>query len=154
MIPATRATPRTSPFATVPAVRCSIISEPTWIAPVAMAVLCVTGLSETSTITALPFSSKWVNLFSIAFSFITILIIFFIFDSIIPGTKINLLPLALLFWIMLYFIPQKFFFKHVLANLRSCRHVLLRADNTYISVSILCAENHSLTKNSRKFSWF
>ena len=51
-------------------------------------------------------------------------------------------------------IIEKFFFKHVLANLRSCRHVLLRADNTYISVSILCAENHSLTKNSRKFSWF
>ena len=61
MMPASRATPSTSPFSTPPARIAAIVSARIVTVALAVAVRSVTSLSETSTITALPSASKWVN---------------------------------------------------------------------------------------------
>ena len=67
MIPATRATPSTSPFFTVPFCTAAKASSFMVMMPWAVASREVTGLPLTSTITALPSASKWVSLFSVVF---------------------------------------------------------------------------------------
>ena len=65
MMPAMRATPSTSPFFTVPLSTAANASAFMVMMPWAMASRKVTVFSLTSTITALPEASKWVNLLSV-----------------------------------------------------------------------------------------
>ena len=65
MMPATRATPSTSPFFTVPPSTAAKASAFMVMMPWAVASRAVTGFSLTSTITAFPAASKCVRLFSL-----------------------------------------------------------------------------------------
>ena len=65
MMPAMRATPSTSPFFTVPLSTAANASAFMVMRPWAVASRKVTAFSLTSTITALPEASKWVNLLSV-----------------------------------------------------------------------------------------
>ena len=61
MMPARRATPKTSPFLARPSVMISKVSGCILIQAAACAIRSVTALSETSTICASPLPSKWVS---------------------------------------------------------------------------------------------
>ena len=66
MMPATRATPSTSPFFAVPSRMARIVSGLTRMRPLAMAVRSVSALAVTSTMIAWPLLSKCVSFSIIA----------------------------------------------------------------------------------------